>query len=217
MARLTAHLASVREEEGRRIAGEVHDELGGTLTILKLGLAMLKETPPDPDALPSRVEALIEHTDGAIQSVRRIAASLRPPMLDALGLSATIRWQGGEFSRQTGIQTDVQVPEAIDLPQERSIAVYRIIQEALTNVARHANATRVQISMQAQDHYLVLEIQDNGRGFDSTKERRKRSFGVVGMRERAQYLGGQLELACTPGEGTAVRLRIPLEWEVSAL
>ncbi|MGB0128263.1 MAG: sensor histidine kinase, partial [Rhodocyclaceae bacterium] len=216
LARLTAHLASVREEEGRRIAGEVHDELGGTLTILKLGLALLKESPPDPDSLPSRVDAMMEQADSAIQTVRRISASLRPPMLDALGLSATVQWQAGEFSRRTGIQTVVQIPQAIDLPRERGIAVYRIVQEALTNVARHANATEVRISMRVQNRHIALEIQDNGCGFDSANQRRRDSLGIIGMRERAQHLGGHLVIGSAPGKGTTLRLRIPLDRETSS-
>jgi PAS domain S-box-containing protein len=211
LARLTAHLSTVREEQSRTIAREVHDELGGTLTMLKLGLAVLKESPPAPDSLPARIEAMIDQADTAIQAVKRISASLRPAMLDTLGLSATIRWQADEFSRRTGIRTEVDVPEEFDLPSARSIAVYRIVQEALTNVARHAGATLVQISMRTQNRQLALEVHDNGRGLGEQGLRKTDSFGIIGMRERAQYLGGQLTVSAPHGKGTTLRLRLPLD------
>jgi PAS domain S-box-containing protein len=210
LARLTAHLAMVREEQSRTIAREVHDELGGTLTMLKLGLALLRESPPAPDSMPTRVEAMIGQADMAIQTVKRISASLRPAMLDTLGLGATIRWHAGEFSRQTGIRTVVEIPEAIDLSGEQNIAVYRIVQEALTNVARHAEATTVLISVRIQNRQLVLEVHDNGRGLDEQSLRKIDSFGIIGMRERAQYLGGQLTITAPRGTGTTLRLRLSL-------
>jgi len=210
MQGLAGHLESVREEQNARIAREVHDELGGTLTVIKLGLASMLGKPFDRDTLPAKLEPIREQADMAIQAVKRISASLRPGMLDTLGLMATIRWHAGEFTRHTGIQTALDLPEQVSLSPERSTAVFRIVQEALTNVARHSGAMRVAISVRRQKRQLLVDVVDDGRGFAEGSLTRAGSFGVIGMHERAQFLRGQLSITPAPGSGTALGLRLPL-------
>lgn len=210
LRRLAGHLESVREEEGARIAGEVHDELGGTLTMLKLGLAsileQLERSPPRRETLVS----LLQLSQSSIDISKRISSSLRPRMLDTLGLVETIRWHAAEFSRHTGIACTVHLPEYIRISPERSTAVYRVVQEALTNVARHAHARQVALRAQKNRGDLMLEICDDGRGVAEADLLKGNSYGILGMRERSQYLGGEFSIRGEPGQGTRICLRLPL-------
>jgi PAS domain S-box-containing protein len=210
LQRLSAHLESVREEQSANIAREVHDELGGTLTMLKLGLASVLYKTKQMEPVRHQLEAMLAQVDTGIQAVKRISTTLRPGMLDTLGLMATIKWYVGEFSRLSGILTALELPEYIRLSPERSTAVFRIIQEALTNVARHAGASEVRVSVRKHRGQLILELRDNGRGIADAQANRPGSFGVLGMRERAQYLGGELSIKGTPGQGTTLILSLPL-------
>lgn len=213
LRRLTTHLESVREEQAARIAREVHDELGGILTVIKLGLASILGRPLRPDTLPAHLQRIREQADMAIQAVKRISASLRPGMLDTLGLMATIRWHAAEFARHTGILVQLELPEQVNLSAERDTAVFRIVQEALTNVARHAEATRVTIAVRRQKGALQVNVTDNGCGYAEDSLTRPDSFGIQGMMERAQFLGGQLQITPAAGGGTALSLRLPLKQE----
>jgi PAS domain S-box-containing protein len=210
LRQLSASLVNAREEERRRIARELHDELGQQLTALKMELASLG-TQAMPGAPTDRIAALCEMVDQTVVSVRRIAADLRPLMLDDLGLVAAIEWLARESGRRLGIDillrlgdTDPPVGEAA------TIALYRMVQEALTNIARHAHATEVSIEMRLVGTELVLTVQDNGGGLTPESMYREGSHGLMGARERAYMLGGTLEIGSTPGGGGRVTVRLPL-------
>jgi PAS domain S-box-containing protein len=207
---LAARLVSVREEEQTRISREVHDELGQLLTAVKLDLAWLAGRLPRRNVqMLERIRATVQLADSIIQSVRRISTELRPGVLD-LGLAAAVEWQVQEFQTRTGIQCKVRLLAQGMYPPNVSTALFRILQETLTNVARHAKATRVEVVKQKQRDRLVLRIRDNGRGFDPADPSRSKSLGLLGMRERAAILGGQVKIASAPGKGTTVTAWIPL-------
>jgi signal transduction histidine kinase len=210
---LTTYLQYVREEERTRIAREVHDELGQALTGLKLDLSWLasKLVRAQP-AVRDKVRTMTGHLDETIQTVRRIATSLRPGILDSLGLVAAIEWQANEFHTRTGLPCalDTNVADT-QWEQEFATVFFRIFQETLTNVIRHAKATRVDVSLLEEGGNLVLTVKDNGRGISEDEMASTRSNGLVGMRERAILIGGDLTLTGAPGQGTTVTLRAPLD------
>lgn len=213
LRKLTARLESVREEERILIAREIHDELGQALTGVKLELSLLRDQLSDvAPIVHHRLDSIFRLVDATIQSVRRIATELRPIVLDQLGLIPAIEWQTQEFQSRTGIQCrlDIYLRSAC-LSQPASTAMFRIFQEILTNVVRHANASTVKITLQEQAGGLVLEVQDNGCGITDDQLADPQSLGLVGMRERALLLGGNITFAGTRGSGTTVRVRIPLE------
>jgi len=213
---LSAQLQSAREEEGTRIAREIHDELGSMLTSLKWDLeeiSRMLSTPPSESQLAvmrEKVRALIKLTDMSVSTLRRIASELRPSVLDDLGLVAAIEWQAQQFQARTGIVCHREPSlEDIELSAEQSTAVFRIFQETLTNVARHANATEVNVRLDEEDGHLTLEVHDNGGGVSDAQLSAGGSLGILGMRERARLLGGELTIAGALGAGTTVRVRIP--------
>ncbi len=207
---LAAHLLSVREEERARISREVHDELGQSLTAVKMDLAWLAGRLPQTDGLMrKRIRSTGQLADSIIQSIRRISTELRPAVLD-LGLAAAVEWQVQEFQARSGIQCKVRLLTQEVFSPEVSTALFRILQETLTNVARHAKATRVEVVTQKQRDRLVLLIHDNGRGFDQADPSLSKSLGLLGMRERAAILGGQVNISSAPGKGTTVTASIPL-------
>jgi PAS domain S-box-containing protein len=212
---LSAHLQSVREAERTRIAREIHDELGQSLTALKMEIAWLEKrlqaTEPDLAALKTKTRSVAELLDETIQSVREIATELRPSVLDTVGLTAAIEWQIQEFQTRTNIACQARlapIPEWID--PERSTAIFRIFQEILTNIARHASATRVKINLDTQDGSLVLQVRDNGLGIDEREITRSQSLGLLGMSERAHLLDGEVKIKGFQKQGTLVAVRIPL-------
>ena len=209
---LAAHLQHVREEEWSRIAREIHDELGQVLTGLKMDLKWIADAlDPGQDALEERAKAMSARIDDAVRSVRRIATRLRPEALDELGLLAAIEWQASDFQRRTGVRCVARFADAMpELDGERSVAAFRILQELLTNVARHANATRVDVAVGVEDGGLVLTIEDDGRGIDQEAVSSRGSLGLLGMRERALQFGGTVEIAGAQGRGTRARVFIPL-------
>ncbi|MDR4479199.1 MAG: PAS domain S-box protein [Nitrospira sp.] len=212
LRKLTARLESVREEERILIAREIHDELGQALTGVKLDLWQLRDqlSVVAPTSL-KRLESITTLVDGTIQSVQRIATELRPVVLDQLGLIPAIEWQAHEFQTRTGIQCTLDVYlRTVTLSHAGSTAMFRIFQEILTNVARHARASVVHITLQEQAGSLVLEVRDNGRGVTDAELADPHSLGLVGMRERALLLGGEIIFTGRSGTGTAVRVRIPL-------
>jgi len=210
LKRLAAHLETVREEQSSTIAREVHDELGGTLTMVKLGLATYAARLPDSAAQKDTLNQILDQVDAALHTVKRISSDLRPATLDTLGLVATIRWYAAQFTQMTGLEAELHLPEFVRLSRQRSMATFRIIQEALTNVAKHAEASKVSISMQLSRGKLVIKISDNGVGMADGWQLKKDSFGLIGMRERAQYLDGVLSIVATPKKGTTLSLKIPL-------
>ncbi len=210
---LTGRLESVREEEQTRIAREVHDELGQALTGVKLELAFLRDQLSDlRPAVLDRVESTVKLVDRTMQSVRKIATELRPVVLDQLGLIPAIEWQAGEFQNRTGIQCTLNIYlRTVALSVDRSTGVFRIFQEILTNVARHAQASRVDISMQEHTGHLLLQVSDNGRGITEVEVSGSQSLGLLGMRERALLLGGETKIERNLEQGTTVSVRVPLD------
>jgi PAS domain S-box-containing protein len=214
---LSARLQSAREEEGARIAREIHDELGGALTSLSWDLEsvdkVISESGDQPrlQALRERIEAMLRLTETTISNVRRISAELRPGILDDLGLLEAIEWQAGQFQARTGItcRCDCSL-ENLDLGREQSTAVFRIFQEALTNILRHAQATSVDITTKVEAGEFVLKIIDNGRGITENERTGARSLGLLGMRERAHLIGGKININGVEGEGTVITVRVPL-------
>lgn len=213
---LSAHLESVREEEKARIAREVHDELGQVLTVLKLETSMceLAYAGLDP-GLQARLDSMKKLIANLFQLVRDVATALRPPILDA-GIASAIEWQARRFEARSGIACLVQVPEQLpQLSDAKAIGLFRVLQEALTNVLRHAQAHTVEIELDVQGDELCLRVSDDGRGFEPAAQRAQ-SFGLVGMRERVLMLGGHLALDSAPGEGTTLVVRVALDREVVA-
>jgi len=214
---LAAYLQSVREEERTRIAREVHDELGQALTGLKMDLAWLEKKCADATDVPS-LRSLRQMTrklpgiaDEIICTVRKIATELRPGVLDDLGLEAAIEWQIQDFQKRTGIPCEFASSlKDIQLKPDRATAVFRIFQETLTNIVRHANATRVRIKLEANRGRLILEVHDNGKGLTARDLSGSRSLGLLGMRERATMVDGEVTIVGRRGKGTTVGLRIPL-------
>lgn len=208
---LAAHLQSVREEERTRIAREVHDELGQSLTGLKMDLASLARIVPKTSAsLLQKTGSMSRLIDSTIRSVRRIASGLRPGVLDEIGLAAAIGWQAKDFQMRAGIRCRVKLPlNGIELDAQRSTAAFRIFQELLTNVARHANATRVDVVMERNAAGLMLKIADNGKGISQRDICNPRSLGLLGIRERALVFGGNVDIAGMRGKGTKVTVSIP--------
>jgi signal transduction histidine kinase len=209
---LSVYLQYVREEERTRIAREVHDELGQQLTKLKMDLAWVGgRLPRALRPLLDKIHDMSAHVDATIQSVRRIATELRPGILDDLGLIAAIEWQANEFQTRTGIECHVSsnLQDTL-LDADLNTAFFRIFQETLTNIMRHANASRVDVSAIKRDGWLELVVQDNGRGIQPGEITDRRSIGLLGMEERAGLLGGEFKIGGEPGRGTTVTVRIPL-------
>lgn len=208
---LSVYLQHVREEERIRIAREVHDELGQALTGLKLQLTWLGgRLPKGLKSLQERTRLMSERIDETIQSVRRIATELRPAVLDTAGLLPALEWQAHQFEEQTGIQCQFfSAVQETAWDQELNTAFFRIFQETLTNVMRHADATRVQVRFTESHDFLVLDVQDNGRGITEAEMHQTKSIGLLGMRERAALLGGEIRLHGESGQGTTVTVRIP--------
>jgi len=224
---LTTYLLSVREEERTRIARELHDELGQMLTGVKLDATwLINQLPGEQPGVARKADAMTRLIGETMDAMRRIAADLRPVMLDDLGLVAAVEWLTEEFAERTGISVELVMgreqckrPCELEctlqwednLSREVATAAFRIVQECLTNITRHAEAKHVLISLQCQDGSLILRVSDDGKGISVANEKKRDSFGVVGMRERAYGLGGTLNLSSVPGEGTTVEVVIPVE------
>jgi signal transduction histidine kinase len=209
---LASRLESAREEERTRLAREVHDELGQVLTGLRISASRLLEGAAASDTgLAEDAKVMSEMLDGAIESVKRIATELRPGILDDLGLAAALEWLGEEAERRLGISCRVRVePAEIHVDPELTTAVFRLCQECLTNVARHAEATEVQVTLRQTDRELSLEVVDDGKGISEAQLASPQSLGLIGMRERVTSRGGCLNIAGPSGQGTRVAATIPL-------
>jgi len=210
---LSVYLQHVREEERTRIAREVHDELGQALTSCKLDISLLaNKLPPNMPGLKEKAKALSAHMDTTIQTVRRIATELRPGILDHLGLIAALEWQSNEFQTRTGIKCDVRTDlhEPVLTP-DLATTFFRIFQETLTNIIRHAGATQVAVHLKEVAGRIILEVRDNGRGISPEEISNTRSMGLLGMKERAALLGGTFKIGPAPnGKGTLALVSIPL-------
>jgi len=214
---LSIYLQSVREEERTRIAREVHDELGQALTSCKLDLSWIAgKLPRDQKPLIAKARALTAHIDSTIQMVRRIATELRPGILDHLGLAAALEWQANEFQTRTGIKCDVNIHlRDIALDPDLNTTFFRIFQETLTNIIRHAGATQVAVELKESAGHIILLVKDNGRGISKSEITNTQSMGLLGMRERAALLGGKFKIdSLSRGKGTKVTVRVPLKGPV---
>ena len=207
-----ARLRSARESERTHIAREIHDELGQALTALKMDLFSLKQSVPEPLRHPLRrkTDQMAGLIDQMVDKVRTLATELRPAVLDSLGLSAAVEWAVRQFAERTGIECTLDLPQPVRIDAERSTDVFRILQEALTNVARHARASRVDVHLRATLEELVLEVHDNGRGIRDREIDDPQAFGLVGMRERVLPWGGEVGVRTAPQGGTSVTVCIPL-------
>jgi len=214
---LSASLQSAREKEATRIARQIHDEVGGLLTGLRWELEALERMMQQPAAaaeLPvmrEKLAGMVGLTDTTINVVRWIASELRPSILDDLGLMEAVEWQTQQFQTRTGIECRCDCAlQSIPLADQESTAVFRIVQEALTNILRHAQATRVGVAMKEEDGMFVLTVTDNGRGITDAEVYRRESLGILGMRERSHLIGGSLDIVGLKGAGTTLCLRVPL-------
>ena len=213
---LSQRLDVVREEERTRIARELHDELGVRMTCMKMDLsrllAMMRESLFPREKMEEKIRAMNTEVDSTIAEVQRLAAELRPGVLDDLGLVAAIEWQCQDFERRSGIRCLCEASfDQIEISPSRATAAFRICQEALTNVARHAKATFVRVLMKKKDDHVLIEIQDNGQGMPPEKLNDASSLGLLGMKERSMAIGGLLDIAGWPGKGTTVTLRLRCE------
>lgn len=207
---LTAHLERVREEERTRIAREIHDELGQALTGLKMDLSWFAARVQNQPALQEKSAGMLKLIDSTVHAVRRLSTELRPAILDSLGLIPAIEWLAQEFEKRTGVECEfVCADDDLNLGQERTTALFRICQEALTNITRYAEATAVHIVLEMDGREVLLQITDNGRGITEGEKRATNSFGLLGMHERARLLGGTFEVRGEPGKGTTLTVRIP--------
>ena len=208
---LSRHLQTVREEEKARIAREVHDELGSTLTALKMDLDIMAERWRDaPEIIRQKRAAMDKLVDAAVATTRRIVTDLRPSILDDLGLSAALRWQAAEFGKHSDARVHVDAADTDHQPgRDVALALFRIFQETLTNVARHAKATEVWVKLTATTDAFVLQIRDNGVGLSADDLSKPASHGLRGIRERAQQVGGDVTVSSQPGAGTTVVISVP--------
>ena len=211
LAELTAHIEQVKEQERTRIAREIHDDLGGNLTAIKMALSMLTERlPADQPQLLERAAYVDALVDRSIDAVHRISHDLRPSMLD-FGLVAALEWQSGEFEKQNGISCAFSCnAKEIALHLDHATALFRIFQEALTNIAKHAAASQVTVRLQRLGEAIILSIADNGRGILPAERSKPGSFGLRGMSERARALGGTMAVTGAAGGGTVVTVKIAL-------
>ncbi|KQC08290.1 MAG: hypothetical protein APR62_04935 [Smithella sp. SDB] len=218
MRAFAARLQTVREEERTQIAREIHDELGGALTGIKIDLSLLRKVAGEikensvKDQLFNHIDNTVKHIDKTIQTVRKIATELRPGILDDLGVLAALEWQLDDFRKRTGINYEwISSRKKINLDEQCATALFRIFQETLTNVFRHANATEVHVRLRKKSNTYILEVEDNGRGITKNKIDDKKSLGLLGMRERALAVGGRINIEGYPAKGTKVIVEIPVK------
>jgi signal transduction histidine kinase len=214
MRGLAARVESAREDERTTLARELHDELGQSLTAIKMELvranAVFQQERLEPRTV-DRLQSLIGLTEIAISTVKRISTDLRPPALDHLGLGDAIRWEGVAFRARTGLRCHVKAnAEGISLSAHQQTVVFRNFQEALTNVVRHARASAVHVALDEQRGAFEMRVRDNGIGITSAQAADPKSIGLLGMRERAELIGGTFEIAGRRGKGTVVSVRLPL-------
>jgi len=209
---LASHLQTIREEERSTIAREIHDELGQVLTALKIQVTLLSnKLRDDQQEIKEKIISVSAMIDDTVENVQRITAKLRPDILDELGLIPAIEWQAKEFEMVTGISCSLTLPEdELILEEDKSTAIFRIFQEALTNVVRHSGAKMVSISLQLNADVMILKIRDNGTGIKPEQIKDFKSFGIIGMKERALILGGEVSIEGMAGKGTEVKVEMPL-------
>lgn len=214
LRRLAARVQTAREEERATLARELHDELGQTLTAIKLDLGRAiaaVSTPQSSTVAVDRLQSLVGLVEISLQTVKRLTMSLRPPALDHLGLAEAIRWEAMTFRARTGLRCHVRADkDTTALNAEQQTVLFRIFQEALTNVVRHARASAVQVTLAERRQEVELRIRDNGRGVTDAEATDPRAIGLLGMRERAALVGASFHIAGRRGKGTAVTVRVPV-------
>ena len=208
---LTGYLETAREEERTHIAREIHDEFGQALTALKMDLAwLIKRLPADKPHLLEKARVMSDLTDSIVHMVRRIATDLRPGVLDHLGLDAAVEWQAQDFAERTGVDCELHLGDQdIVLDPDLATAIFRIFQETLTNIARHAEASEVHVELKERPNELTLVVRDNGKGITQSQAFGSKSLGIIGMQERARSWGGDVTFRAVPGQGTTVTVQIP--------
>lgn len=214
---LTAHLLNIREEERKRIGREIHDELGQQLTAIKMDVSWIdKKTPDDTVLIKNKLKNIITLLDGSNQSIRRILSELRPGILDDYGLIEALEWQNRQFTSHTGIPVDfVSTERELKLPEPLATCIFRVYQEAFTNITRYAGATKVTALLAIKKGIITVSIEDNGKGFETNMATGKKSFGILGMKERVLAQGGNFELLSTLGKGTKMIIRLPLVTDIN--
>jgi PAS domain S-box-containing protein len=211
LAAFAKQSTAIREQEKSRVARELHDELAQSLTAIKMDTIWLKDNlRSNPDVAARKVGDMLRVIDGAVASTRRIAADLRPLVLDDLGLVPAIEWLAQNFQQRWGIACELDADEGTELPEPYATAVFRIVQESLVNVAKHARASRATVSLQPVDGGLNVRVRDDGVGFDTGAARKPNSLGLAGVRERVQLLNGRVTVTSEPGRGTTVDAFIPV-------
>jgi two-component system sensor histidine kinase UhpB len=211
---LTARLQAIREEERAKVAREIHDELGQALTCMKIDLWQIREESSldrvDKDGVLLKIESLLGFIDATVDTVRRIASDLRPSILDDLGLVPAIEWQLQDFQKRTGIICEFRKPRSLVVDKDCSSALFSVLQESLTNIARHSEGEKVEITLTKTKEELHLIIRDNGKGIQESDARSNASLGILGMRERVRPFDGMIRITGKPGKGTMVVVNIPL-------
>ena len=212
LTNLTKHIQDLRENERQALAREIHDDLGQTLTALKMDLKSIQKNilPANQEAI-NKTDAAGKLVDQAIKTTQQITSELRPGLIDDLGLLAALEWYTDQYIDRTGLELNREfLLDEEDIPSSFKITFYRIVQEALNNVTKHAEAKKVQIILSTDGEFVQLTIQDNGKGISESDITKADSFGLLGMRERAQAIGGKLQIDSTQGKGTTIRLRVKL-------
>jgi len=209
---LSAHLQDVREKDKKQIAREIHDELGQALTAIKIELSLLEEGIPEKrKKLVTQIKSITELIDSTLDRVKQISRDLRPDLIDDLGLVSAIEWHASEFLKRTGVDYVLALPkEEIALDPDLSLSIFRVFQEAVTNVVRHAKATKIKISLKKTNSLLKLVVQDNGIGIEEKVLASPTSLGLIGMQERMHTWGGEVEINGVRGKGSTIRATVPL-------
>jgi signal transduction histidine kinase len=211
---LAERLQTVREEDRKRVARDLHDQIGQILTSIKMDLTWVtRHLPKSEDEVLARLAESIQSINDGVKSVRTICSGLRPGVLDDLGLAAAIEWQASEFTSRNGVLCEVSVPPVdLHLDGDRATATFRIFQECLTNVIRHAQAKSVRVALCEEDENILLVVEDDGIGFSECGlSNSLGSLGLLGMKERAQFCGGDVLISSSPGNGTTVTVRVPVD------
>ncbi len=212
---LAIGLEAAREDERKRIEREIHDELGQILTALKMDLSWLKgNIQIDREAISGKIDNMLKLVEGTVGTVRRICAELRPTVLDQFGIIPAIEGLVDQFRRRSGIECSIALPEESGLGDDEALVLFRCLQEALTNVVKHAGASKVSVSLSLENDEVVLRVRDNGKGIDSVADNSgPPSLGLIGLRERARSLNGEFEVSSPGGRGTQIRMALPVKKE----
>jgi PAS domain S-box-containing protein len=212
LAAYAAQASAIREQEKTRVARELHDELAQSLTALKMDTIWLRDrlAADGPAPVMAKLADMLAMLDGSVAATRRIAADLRPLVLDDLGLVPAIEWLAQNFTQRFGVPCLLDMDEDMELHEPYATAVFRMVQESLANVAKHAQASQAQVSVVRGPGGVTLRVSDNGAGFQTSAPRKAGSLGLAGLRERAQLLKGTVHIASTPGQGTVVEAHIPV-------